>query len=152
MQGPSHVCDLHHSSRQRGIHDPLREARDRTCVLMAASQICFCSATTGTPATFLKHSKNYSTAPRIAFFHDISSGGYIYWNSFSVALNISIILIWKLPEEQTTCSLASKLQYNSAFGERFFIFGNNQKPFGTRGKWDEELQLVRGQKGGAVSQ
>ena len=36
---PSHVCDLHHSSRQRWILNPLREARDRTCSLMIPSQI-----------------------------------------------------------------------------------------------------------------
>ena len=27
---PSHVCDLHHSSQQLRILNPLREARDRT--------------------------------------------------------------------------------------------------------------------------
>ena len=34
MQDPSHVCDLHHSSRQRWILNPLSGAKDRTCVLM----------------------------------------------------------------------------------------------------------------------
>ena len=38
---PSRVCDLHHSSRQRRILNPLTEARDRTCVLMDTSQIHF---------------------------------------------------------------------------------------------------------------
>ena len=33
---PSHVCNLHHSSRQRWILNPLSEARDRTCILMDA--------------------------------------------------------------------------------------------------------------------
>ena len=32
--GPSRVCDLHHSSWQRWILNPLSEARDRTCNLM----------------------------------------------------------------------------------------------------------------------
>ena len=41
--GPSHVCDLHHSSWQRW-----REARDRTHNLMVPSQICFCCTTTAT--------------------------------------------------------------------------------------------------------
>ena len=36
----SHVCDLHHSSWQRQIPNPLNKARDRTCVPMDASQIC----------------------------------------------------------------------------------------------------------------
>ena len=30
----SHICDLHHSSRQRRMLNPLSEARDRTCNLM----------------------------------------------------------------------------------------------------------------------
>ena len=39
MQDPSHLCDLHHSSRQCRILNPLIEARDRTHVLMDASQV-----------------------------------------------------------------------------------------------------------------
>ena len=38
---PSHVCDLHHSSQQYWILNPLSEARDRPCILMDTSQICF---------------------------------------------------------------------------------------------------------------
>ena len=40
MQDPS-VCDLHHSSRQRRILNPPREARNRTCNLMVPGRICF---------------------------------------------------------------------------------------------------------------
>ena len=29
-----HVCDLHHSSKPHQILNPLREARDRTCIVM----------------------------------------------------------------------------------------------------------------------
>ena len=35
---PSHVYDLHHSLRQRQILNPLSKARDRTFILMDASQ------------------------------------------------------------------------------------------------------------------
>ena len=45
----SRVCNLHHSSQQCWILNPLSEARDRTWVLMDASQIHFHWATTGTP-------------------------------------------------------------------------------------------------------
>ena len=45
----SGVCDLHHSSQQRWILNPLSKAGDRTCSLMVPSQICFCCAMTGTP-------------------------------------------------------------------------------------------------------
>ena len=41
MPDLSHVCDLHHGSRQCQILNTLSKARDRTCVLMDASQICF---------------------------------------------------------------------------------------------------------------
>jgi len=48
-QDPSQVCDLHHSSQQCQILNPLSKARDRTCNLMVPSRICFHCATTGTP-------------------------------------------------------------------------------------------------------
>ena len=40
MQNLSLVCDLYHRSRQHQILNSLSEARDRTCILMDASQIC----------------------------------------------------------------------------------------------------------------
>ena len=52
MQNPSHVCDLHHSSWQWWVLNPLSEARDQTCILMDANQICFCWDTTETPPNF----------------------------------------------------------------------------------------------------
>ena len=55
MPDPSCVCDLQHSSRQLRILNPLREARDRTCVLIDISQICFCWAAMGMPWFFFLH-------------------------------------------------------------------------------------------------
>ena len=43
---PSHICNLHHSSWQRQILNPLSEAWDRTRNLVP-SRICFRCATTG---------------------------------------------------------------------------------------------------------
>uniref|UniRef100_A0A8D0T181 Serine/threonine-protein kinase RIO1 n=1 Tax=Sus scrofa TaxID=9823 RepID=A0A8D0T181_PIG len=40
MPDPSHVYDLHHSSQQHQILNPLSEARDRTCVLIFLSSFC----------------------------------------------------------------------------------------------------------------
>ena len=37
--GPSLDCNLHHSSRQRQIFNPLSEARDGTCILMDTRQV-----------------------------------------------------------------------------------------------------------------
>ena len=41
-QDPSCICDLHHSSWQCWILNPLSEVRNRACDLMDASQIHFC--------------------------------------------------------------------------------------------------------------
>ena len=53
MPDPSHVCNLHHSSQQCWILDPLIEARDRICVLMDTSQDHYHWATMGTPVMFI---------------------------------------------------------------------------------------------------
>ena len=39
MQDPSHIYDLHHSSRQHWILNTLSEARDQTRILMDTSQV-----------------------------------------------------------------------------------------------------------------
>ena len=49
----SRVCDLHHSSQQCRIPDPLNEARDRTHILEDTSWIRFCCSTTGTPYIYI---------------------------------------------------------------------------------------------------
>ena len=50
MPDPSRIYNLHHSSLQHPILNPLNEARDRTHNIMVPSQICFCSITMGTPS------------------------------------------------------------------------------------------------------
>ena len=49
MWDPSCVCNLHHSSWQHRILNPLSRAKDRTHIFMDTSQIRFCWAITGTP-------------------------------------------------------------------------------------------------------
>ena len=39
---PSRVCDLHHSSQQRGILNPLSGTKDRTRILMDTSWVSYC--------------------------------------------------------------------------------------------------------------
>ena len=53
MRDPSHVCDLHHSSRQCWMPDPLSEARDRTSSLMDTTQNCSRWAMMGAPRSSL---------------------------------------------------------------------------------------------------
>ena len=48
-QDPSHICDLHHSSQQCWLLNPLNEAKYQTCILMDTSSIHFCWSTKGTP-------------------------------------------------------------------------------------------------------
>ena len=52
----SHICDLHHSSWQRQILNPLSKARDWTCILMDASEIHFHWAMTGAPSSHISYS------------------------------------------------------------------------------------------------
>ena len=53
MRDPSHICDLHHSLRQRWILNPLNEVRDWISILMDTSQVLNCWGRTGTPVYFL---------------------------------------------------------------------------------------------------
>ena len=53
MPDPSHICDLHHSSCQCRVLNPLSKARDRTRIPMDTSQIHFCCATRGLPKVYL---------------------------------------------------------------------------------------------------
>ena len=52
-QDPSCVCNLHYSSWQHQILNPLSKARDGTCILMAISLVHYCYATLGTPCVVL---------------------------------------------------------------------------------------------------
>ena len=51
IQDLSCVCDLHYSSQQHWILNPLSKAGNRTHILMDTSQIHFRCATTGTPGS-----------------------------------------------------------------------------------------------------
>ena len=47
--GSSHVCNLHHSSGQRQIPNPLSQARNPACILMDSSRDRFHCTAAGTP-------------------------------------------------------------------------------------------------------
>ena len=49
MPDLSCICDLHHSSWQHGIPNPMSKARDQTCNLMAPSRIGFHCTVMGIP-------------------------------------------------------------------------------------------------------
>ena len=51
----SHICDPHHSSRQRRIPNPLSEAKDQTRILMDTNRVCHLLSHDGNSLTcFLK--------------------------------------------------------------------------------------------------
>ena len=59
MQDLSCICDLHHSSWQHQILNPLSEERSQIHNLMVPTQIRFCCAMTGTPlSSFDLHFSN----------------------------------------------------------------------------------------------
>ena len=61
------VCDLHHSSRQHQIVNPLIEAKDGTRILMDTSRVCYHWATARTPHYFNNNKKiqNYKSTKAI---------------------------------------------------------------------------------------
>ena len=54
---PSLNCNLHHSSQKHWILNLLSKDRDRTCILMDTSQVCYHRATTRTPQWITLNSK-----------------------------------------------------------------------------------------------
>ena len=69
---PSHIYDLHCSSWQRGILNPLIRARDQTCILMDTSWVHFHKAAVETPymsfVLFLKIFSHFSCITANVFF------------------------------------------------------------------------------------
>ena len=53
------VCDIHHSSQQRWILDPLSSAKDRTCTIMDTSWVHFHWATPHLPLILKKTTPGY---------------------------------------------------------------------------------------------
>ena len=124
---PSHVCDLHHSSRQHQILNPLSEARDLTCNLMVPSWIRFLCPTMGTPYNLFfwgyssvnfgkcTESCNYSmmttisihslTCPNPFFFKKI------YWNT----VNLKMVLISGLQQSKSVLHIHISIHFQILF-------------------------------------
>ena len=101
----SHVFELHHSSGQCWIPDPLSEARDRTHVLMDTIWIRFCCTTKGTPPTYfsykyseskqqvkdiwkISNSKKIRKAKPPNQFRTLSSSFIMYQIVFNISYNL----------------------------------------------------------------
>ena len=63
----SHLRDLHHSSQQRWILNPLRKARDGTCILMDTSWVC----------NPLSHNRNSWVSPLVMILHNMKGEGKV---------------------------------------------------------------------------
>ena len=72
----SHICNLHHSSQQSRIPNPLNEARDQTPSLKDTTRTRFHCATRGIPCTlFLEHNSTH------LFFSWIFRISFVCWRS-----------------------------------------------------------------------
>jgi len=75
MPDLSRICNLHHSSQQRQILNPLSKARDQTRNLMVPSRIRFCHAMAGAPNFILLHTavqfSQHHLLKGLSFFHCI---------------------------------------------------------------------------------
>ena len=87
MQDPSRVCELHCSSQQHQILNPLRESRDWTHFLMDTSWVRYPWATTGTPSPFSVLRKLHT----VLIF--IISGAEKIWGNLSFIYFIYFILL-----------------------------------------------------------
>ena len=87
MPDMSRICGPHHSSWQRWILNPLREARDQTHNLMVPGQICFHCTTMGIPPwpNFNVNSSDKNMTPHLN-------------SEFYLKLNISFFNLWSTSE------------------------------------------------------
>ena len=93
----SHICHLHHSSRQRQVPNPLSKAGDRTCILMDTSQVHFLWATMRTPLIYFIR-------------------GHLHLLFWGLSLKVCrAIHYWQNVYNHTT----SILQFSSLFGGRY---------------------------------
>ena len=63
------ICNIHNTSGQHQILNPLITARDQTCILMDARQIHFLWTTMGTPTQWYIYIHSFFTSSSIMFYH-----------------------------------------------------------------------------------
>ena len=91
---PSCVCNLHLSSWQHQILNPLNEARDWTPVLRDTSRICSYGATTGTPTeTSLMATVVIIREGNAAWVDTPKSICYIHYRLLSCVLDFTILVV-----------------------------------------------------------
>ena len=84
---PSCVCNLHHSSRQRWILNPLSGARNWMHILMDTSRVCYHWAMTGTPSIIILYlDLFYVKLAFLKFLNNIGQGRFSNFTEFSFLL------------------------------------------------------------------
>ena len=82
-QDPSCVCNLHDSSRQRRILNPVSKARDLICNLVDTSWIHFCCATTGTPMHYIFNLQHCSISVFVYYGKKLVCSNFIACSLFN---------------------------------------------------------------------
>ena len=90
-------CDLHHSSQQYQILNPLKEARDQTQILMDTSWVRYCWAAMGTPIILLLS---------LLFFH---------WHSINYFILCPVLICILGNQRRVSCPYSSK----AGWGEKW---------------------------------
>ena len=94
----SHICNLHHSSQQRQILNPLSKTRDRTRVLMVTTWVHYHWAMMGAPRISLL-SKLFRVPLFNTLFLDNQGLGLSWNNQFS----LKFILSFSIERGEPTC-------------------------------------------------
>ena len=98
-QDLSRICNLHHSSQQHQILNPLIEAGYWTHILMDASQVCYCWAMTGAPRchllneTYPDHTKNMRTTFTLALQTLLSFFDFFSFSEALIGIYYTVYLI-----------------------------------------------------------
>ena len=106
IRDPNSIWELHHSSQQCWILNPLSEARDWPHILMDASRICFCWATMGT-----LRSVAFEDKPTIFISVSLQVVGR---HSMDIS-HCCLLFCWEWPE----CYTSVKNQEDMLFSGRF---------------------------------
>ena len=87
---PSRICNLHHSSGQCQIPNPLSEARNWTCILMDTNRVHFHCTTMGTPINDFILSGFHFLFVISCYFYP-----YIYcWYKILGVLLLNHVILW----------------------------------------------------------
>ena len=97
-----YFCNLHCSSGQCLILNPLNKARDWTCILTDTSQVRYCWATAGTPAWLFTQPLSQRHTYRVLAFSIIPFSLYTESMSF-VSVIFQVAPYWKIVYQMSNC-------------------------------------------------